>query len=97
MTQQPDMFGFQKPQGDLFGEDLRAWAPAPVDAEKVRLRLRTMLDDLRSVREGSPWPHDTMRANRLLFPQMSNWLPEPERDQFRFEFEAELKRLAIAA
>jgi hypothetical protein len=97
MTQQPDMFGFQKPQGDLFGDDPPAWSPPPVDAGRVRLGLHAMLDELRAVREGSPWPHETTRANRLLFPQMSNWLPEPERDQLRFEFEAELKRLDIAA
>jgi hypothetical protein len=34
---------------------------------------------------------------KLIFPQMANWLPESERDQLRFEFEAELKRLNLAA
>jgi hypothetical protein len=46
-----------------------------VEPDKVRLSLKAMLDDLRGAREGSPRPQETMRLNRLIFPQMSNWLP----------------------
>ncbi|MGJ0397075.1 MAG: hypothetical protein ACR65U_12695 [Methylocystis sp.] len=52
---------------------------------------------VRASKKGSPWPPETTRLNRLIFPQMANWLPESERDQLRFEFEAELKRLNLAA
>jgi hypothetical protein len=34
---------------------------------------------------------------RTIFPQMTNWLPEEEGAQLRFEFEAELARLEEAA
>jgi hypothetical protein len=53
-----------------------------------------MLAELRAARQASPWPPETRRLNRLLFPQMANWLPEAERDQLRCKFERELARLA---
>lgn len=94
----PDLFGHTPAQGSLFGnEDLRAPQPVQVDPEKVRLKLKAMLAELRSSELGSPWPNETTRANRYLFPQMSNWLPEDERNQLRFEFDAEMKRLNLAA
>jgi hypothetical protein len=36
-------------------------------------------------------------AYRTIFPQMTNWLPEEEGAQLRFEFETELARLQRAA
>ncbi len=33
---------------------------------------------------------------RTIFPQMTNWLPEDEGAQLRFEFETEIKRLEAA-
>jgi hypothetical protein len=33
----------------------------------------------------------------VIFPQMANWLPEAEREQLRFDFAAELERLALVA
>jgi len=56
-----------------------------------------MLSDIRAAETKSPWPPETTRLNQLIFPQMANWLPEDERDQFRFEFAMELKRLNLAA
>ncbi len=56
-----------------------------------------MLAAVRSTKKGSPWTPETTRLNQLIFPQMANWLPESERDQLRLDFEAELKRLHIAA
>lgn len=37
-----------------------------------------------------------MSLYRTIFPQMTNWLPENEGAQLRFEFEAELERLKAA-
>ncbi|MFM9972941.1 MAG: hypothetical protein ACKVON_00015 [Beijerinckiaceae bacterium] len=42
-------------------------------------------------------PHKKTRLNRVIFPQMSNWLPPHEREQLCFAFESELKRLNLAA
>jgi hypothetical protein len=68
-----------------------------VDPTIIRHRLHAMLADIRSAKRRSPWPPETTRLNQLLFPQMANWLPTEERDQLRFEFELELKRLDLAA
>jgi hypothetical protein len=93
----PDLFGHGPAQPDLFGGAGQPAARPQVDPEKVRLWLISMLDDLRGARDGSPWPHETTRLNRLIFPQMSGWLPEEERAQLCFAFEEELRRLNLAA
>lgn len=93
----PDLFGHRPAQGDLFGAAAPAVARPQVDPQKVRLWLNAMLSDLRAAEGASPWPQETTRLNRVIFPQMSNWLPPEERDQLCFAFEAELKRLKLAA
>lgn len=99
MTQDtPDLFGHRTAQGDLFaGESHGAKQPPQVDPDVIRRRLHAMLAAVRAMQTGSPWTPETTRLNRLIFPQMANWLPESERDQLRFEFAAELKRLNLAA
>jgi hypothetical protein len=97
MSSDPDLFGHTAAQGDLFGTAPAAYRPPEVDPEKVRLLLKAMLADLSAAKAGSPWPRETTRLNRTIFPQMANWLPEEERDQLRFAFAEELKRLDIAA
>lgn len=93
----PDLLGHRPAQGDLFGADAPPARRPRVDPDKVRLWLHDMLADLRGVRAGSPWPHETLRVNRVIFPQMANWLPAWERAQLCFAFETELKRLDLAA
>lgn len=96
-TQTPDLFGHTPAQGDLFaGEVAPARAVPQVDPEAIRLKLQAMLADMRAAEGRSPWSREKTRLNQLLFPQMSNWLPEEERDQLRFEFDTELKRLNVA-
>ncbi|QGM94161.1 hypothetical protein F7D13_09050 [Methylocystis rosea] len=99
MTQDtPDLFGHRPAQGDLFaGESQVARQTPQVDPGVIRRRLQAMLAAVRASHAGSPWPPETTRLNQLIFPQMANWLPESERDQLRFEFQAELKRLNLAA
>jgi hypothetical protein len=43
-----------------------------------------------------PWDKNRVVLNRTIFPQMTNWLPEEEGAQLRFEFETELARLEAA-
>ena len=96
--QTPDLFGHTSAQGDLFGSDTAVTERIPlVDPAMVRRRLLAMLPDIRAAEKASPWPPETTRLNQLIFPQMANWLPEDERDQLRFEFAMELKRLNLAA
>jgi hypothetical protein len=67
------------------------------DKAALEPRQAALLEEICGAREGSPWPHETTRLNRVIFPQMSKWLPEEEHAQLCFAFEAEWKRLNLAA
>ena len=43
-----------------------------------------------------PWEPRRVSLYRTIFPQMTNWLPEEEGAQLRFEFATELARLEAA-
>jgi len=90
---QPDLFG-NDDQPDLFDEDA---APKlyRADPDKVRARLHKILAEARGA-ETLPWEPTTVTLYRTIFPQMTQWLPEEEGAQLRFEFETELKRLEAA-
>jgi hypothetical protein len=80
-------------QTDLFGaEPVPAYRPDP---DKVRSRLHKILAEARAAKH-LPWEPTTVSLYRTIFPQMTNWLPEEEGAQLRFEFEAELERLKAA-
>jgi hypothetical protein len=44
----------------------------------------------------APWPERDFRFWTVVFPQMSDWLPDEEADQLRFEFAQEVARLKAA-
>ena len=80
-------------QADLFGaEPVPAYRPDP---EKVRARLHKILAEARAANK-LPWEPTTVSLYRTIFPQMTNWLPEDEGAQLRFEFETEIARLEAA-
>jgi len=80
-------------QTDLFGADpVPAYRP---DLEKVRSRLNKILAEARAARK-LPWEPTTVSLYRTIFPQMTNWLPDAEAAQLRFDFETELARLEAA-
>jgi hypothetical protein len=80
-------------QADLFGaEPVPAYRPDP---EKVRSRLHKILAEARAAKT-LPWEPTTVSLYRTIFPQMTNWLPDDEGAQLRFEFETELERLEAA-
>jgi hypothetical protein len=80
-------------QADLFGAlDVPAYRPDP---EKVRARLHRILAEARGAKT-LPWEPTTVSLYRTIFPQMSNFLPDEEGAQLRFEFETELKRFEAA-
>jgi hypothetical protein len=81
-------------QSDLFGED----APTPEyrpDPESVRAELYKILAEARAAQK-LPWEPKTALLYRTIFPQMTNWLPDHEGAQLRFQFETELTRLEAA-
>ena len=100
MSDDTDLLGQGPAQGSLFGagED-RLQSPAQrytPDPEKVRQRLRLLLDKARSAQK-MPWPERDARMWQIVFPNMANWLPADEAEQLRFEFAREMERLRQAA
>src|ERR1700730_5962713 len=90
---QPHLFGTET-QDDLFDEDAAPVAYAG-GTDKVRARLHRILAEARSAQR-LPWEPTRVSLYRTIFPQMTNWLPEDEGAQLRFEFESELARLKVA-
>jgi hypothetical protein len=78
----------------LFGEDAAPPAYRP-DPDKVRARLHRILAEARAAQK-LPWEPTRVSLYRTIFPQMTNWLPDDEGAQLRFEFETELARLEAA-
>jgi hypothetical protein len=92
-SRQRDLFQDDE-QSDLFGED----SPTPeyrADPDNVRQELYKILAEARAA-QTLPWDARRTALYRTIFPQMTNWLPEEEGAQLRFEFEAELVRLKAA-
>jgi hypothetical protein len=92
-SRQRDLFQDDE-QANLFGED----SPTPeyrADPDTVRQELYKILAEARAART-IPWNAERARLYRTIFPQMTNWLPEEEGAQLRFEFETELARLEAA-
>jgi hypothetical protein len=80
-------------QTDLFGaEPVPAYRPDP---EKVRSRLHKILAEARAAQR-LPWEPTTVSLYRTIFPQMTNWLPDDEGAQLRFEFDTEMARREAA-
>lgn len=83
-----------KPQPDLFGTEAAAPVYRP-DTDKVRARLLRILGEARGA-SVLPWDRSQLSLYRIIFPQMSLFLPGEEGAQLRFQFETELARLEAA-
>lgn len=79
-------------QPDFFPEPKRV---ETVDPNQVRAELHEMLASARSVTAEAMWNQKTYRFNKVVFPQMSRWLPDDERAQLCFEFFKELERIEL--
>jgi len=91
-------------QGDLFQSDERpelyddesqtpTWYPDP---DEIRAELQRILAEARAA-TSMPWDDDRASLYRVIFPQMTNALPEEEGKQLRFAFMTEMERLKKAA
>jgi len=91
-----DLFGHGPAQSSLFGDgDDRLQAPVRrylPDPEKVRRRLKALLEKARSAQK-MPWSERDARMWQTVFPNMANWLPDDEAAQLRLEFAHEMERL----
>ena len=77
-------------QGELF--EARAQPAYRPNLDKVRARLEKLLAEARAA-ERMPWEPSQLSLYRLIFPQMTLWLPEEEGLQYRLAFDAEMGRL----
>jgi hypothetical protein len=60
--------------------------------DEVRARLEKLLAEARAAKT-MPWEPAQLSLYRLIFPQMTLWLPEQEAAQYRIDFDQEVKRL----
>lgn len=86
-------------QPDMFANAPDLFDPAPPQSERLppiaRRRLHALLADARAASR-MPWDEPQASVNALLFHNMANWLPPPERDALRAAFTDELARLRAA-
>lgn len=92
-SRQHDLFQDDE-HSDLFGEDCPTPEYRP-DPDSVRAELHKILAEARAAQK-LPWEPTRLSLYRTIFPQMTNWLPEEEGAQLRFEFETEIARLEAA-
>lgn len=60
---------------------------------EIREDLEEILASARAVTPDTIWDQRTYRYNKVVFPQMSRWLPDDERDQLCFELTREIERI----
>jgi hypothetical protein len=89
---QLDLFGESEPE--LPGVEGTA-AVYRADPDEARAELLRVLAQVRAA-QSFPWDARRTLYWRTVFPQMTNWLPEDEAAQLRFEFETEIRRLEAA-
>lgn len=61
--------------------------------DEIREDLHAILNEARRVTAEAPWDERTYRYNKVVFPQMSRWLPDEEAAQLCFEFSREIERI----
>jgi hypothetical protein len=93
MARQRDLFQDDDPS-DIGGEEFPTPEYRP-DLDLVRDELHKILAEMRGAKT-VPWEPRRASLYRTIFPQMTNWLPEDEGAQLRFEFESEIARLEAA-
>ena len=65
------------------------------DPDEVRQNAQAILESARAVTLENMWDTRTYRYNKVVFPQMTHWLSDDERDQLCFEFFRELERIEL--
>ena len=77
-------------QFDMFPHELREEI---VNPDEVRAELIEILAIARAAHDAAPWDRRTHRYHLVVFPQMTNWLPDEEAEQLKFEFAREMERI----
>jgi hypothetical protein len=95
MDDQPDMFGHDPAQAEIF-DDLVAEPPKKLTAEDIRSEMLALIAAARAA-ETMPWTPREVRSHTALFPYMAEWLSKEEGEQLLLAFETEMERLRRAA
>lgn len=69
-----------------------SWLPDP---DEIREDAQAILASARAVTAENMWDQRTYRYNKVVFPNMTRWLPDDEREQLCFEFFKELERIEL--
>lgn len=93
-TPQPDLFGSEEPQAELFDAEAAIPAYRP-DLDDARARLHRILAEARAA-EKLPWDRDKLIVYRAIVPHMAGWSPAGGGAQLQLAFDAELPRLKAA-
>lgn len=70
----------------------QSWLPNPDDVREDALAI---LASARAVTADNLWDQRTFRYNKVVFPNMTKWLPDEEREQLCFEFFKEIERIEL--
>lgn len=62
---------------------------------EIREDLAEILASARNVTALAPWDGRTYRYNKIVFPQMTRWLPDDEAAQLCFQFAREMERIEL--
>lgn len=65
------------------------------DLAEIRDDLESILQSAKGVTADALWDQRTYRYNKVIFPQMSRWLPDDEAQQLCFAFFKELERIEM--
>jgi hypothetical protein len=86
MDDREEQLGFQLGDAPIAG----AYTP---NLQHIREDLESLLLEARSGVDESPWDERTLRYKKIVFLQMTRWLPDDEAEQLCFEFARELERI----
>lgn len=86
MDDREEQLGFQ------LGDAAEGSAYTP-NLQHIREDLESILAEARSGVDESPWDERTLRYKKIVFLQMTKWLPEDEAEQLCFAFIEEFRRI----
>ncbi len=90
------MTDFPPDDKDQFGFDLGEKALSQTyepDRAEIRQDLDDILSSARGVTAEALWDDRTYRYNKIVFVQMTRWLPDDEAAQLCFAFACEIERI----
>lgn len=73
--------------------DAKPVAAYDPDRDEIRAELKEVLAAANAAADGEPWDQRALRYQKIVFPQMSRWLPDDEREQLCAAFSEAVERI----